>query len=115
MACNLGFEPTQSKEYFFISYNSVETNRVASIALELHSEGIPLWYDRGLELNENWENAITLKIQKCLGIIIFATKRLMQRDSSYVRREYSLAKFYNKPIFIVQLVNIVFEDVHPAL
>ena len=104
MSRNFGFEPTETQPYYFISYNSEDFARVGAIAREMHSRGIPMWYDRGLIAGEEWERQIAEKIRDCHEVIMFVTKNLLSRNDSYVVTEYDLAKrAYNKHIHIINL------------
>ena len=109
MSCYFGFDPIDSNDYYFISYNSSDAKRVGKIVREMYFLGIPLWYDRGLIPGEEWEKQIAEKIRNCSEVIIFITKKLMKRKDSYVRKEYSLAVYNNKPIHFVYLDNIRFD------
>ena len=52
MATNFGFTPLEQSEYYFVSYNTQDTARVAKITREMNRRGIPLWYDDGIEYGE---------------------------------------------------------------
>lgn len=115
MARDFGFAPTDKAPYYFISYNSQDAARVGAIAREMHTRGIPMWYDRGLIAGEEWEKQIALKIKNCREMVMFVTNKLMARENPYVRKEYSLAVKNHKKIYVVYLDSIDFEKVNIAL
>ena len=104
MSCYLGFQPSDSTKYFFISYNSEDYNRIGPIAKKLSECEISLWYDYGLEYGEKWEKQIAGKIKDATAIILFFTKGILLKENSYVRKEYLMAtKFFGKKVYVVML------------
>ena len=104
MAREFGFEPSTNPPYYFISYNSQDSARVAAVCREMNRRCVPMWYDRGLIAGEEWERQIAEKIRDCHEVIMFVTKNLLSRNDSYVVTEYDLAKrAYNKHIHIINL------------
>lgn len=111
MSTYLGFPPTQRPSYFFVSYNSDDSVLVASFVKSLYHNNVPLWYDYGIEYGEKWEEQITLKIKDCQAILLFFTKGIFLKEQSYVKREYDIAKFLNKKIYVVIVDKIEKEDI----
>lgn len=114
MATNLGFEPQNKKPYFFVSYNTEDAHRIAPIVTTLFTNGVPLWYDRGLMAgSEAWEQQIAEKIDCCEAVIMFITRGILRKaKNSFVHVEYQLAKvFSQKPVYVVLLDNIQMEEV----
>ena len=115
MSTYFGFTPSNQSGSYFISYNSEDAERVAPIALAMHQSGVPLWYDQGLVAGEQWEKQIAEHIASCKAVIMFVTKKLMQRERlSYVRLEYNLAtnSENNKKVYIALLDDIKDRDVN---
>ena len=115
MSTYFGFTPSNQSGSYFISYNSEDAERVAPIALAMHQSGVPLWYDQGLVAGEQWEKQIAEHIASCKAVIMFVTKKLMQRERlSYVRLEYNLAtnSENNKKVYIALLDDIEVRDVN---
>lgn len=111
MATDFGFEPTKNKFYYFISYNSEDNKRVGEIASQMMSQGIPVWYDKGIYPDDIWSETIAAKLDKCEKIIVFVTKNLVKKalgenTDSFVQKEYELAKRLNKSICFVFLDKI---------
>ena len=100
MARDLGFKPVDGDEYYFISYNSEDCNSVSDYALRMHNSGIPLWYDRGIEYGEQWEEIIGKKIAGCKALIFFFTVGMLQKDNSYAIKEYRIARRMDKDVYI---------------
>ena len=115
MAANFGFTPDERAGSYFISYNSEDADRVAPIVRELHNQGVPVWYDYGLVYGLLWEVQITQHISQCTSVILFATKKLFQRENgSYVRTEYDLAiKRFHKKVIIAMMDKIRAETIQP--
>lgn len=112
MSNYLGFKPTENANYYFVSYNSEDTERVGDIAAAMTSEGIDLWYDYGIEYGDKWETTITEKIQKSDAVLLFFTKGILQKETSYVQKEYKIADdFFEKKIYVIMLDKIAKLDV----
>lgn len=112
MAADFGFIPNEQPGSYFISYNSEDADRVAPIARQLHESGVPVWYDQGLIPGYEWEYQIAKQIEKCSCVILFATKKLFQRERSYVRTEYDIARGrHSKTVIVAMLDNIQSKDV----
>lgn len=76
MANYLGFNPTdRSEDYYFVSYSSENVEYVGNVSRKLHDEGIPLWYDYGIDYGKNWEATISAKIIHCTAVILFFHRR----------------------------------------
>lgn len=97
----LGFEPSCEKPYYFVSYNSEDDFRVSPIGKALVRRGISLWYDYGIPYDEKWEEIIAEKIYNCESVLLFYTKGIVEKDRSYVVREYRIARLYGKKIFVI--------------
>jgi len=69
----LGFQPTDRPDYFFVSYNSGDKERVSALAKQLSYANVPLWYDYGLEYGEEWEKQISGKIKDAQAVLLFFT------------------------------------------
>ena len=115
MAKNLGFEPTGSPFYFFLSYNGDETSRVGPLARALARFGVPIWYDDGIDLGKKWEEAISTRVQGCEAVLLIFSKGILSKDS-YVRIEYEMAKdYFGKRICPVFLDEIDAKSVPAAM
>jgi hypothetical protein len=112
MSCYLGFEPTDRPNYFFVSYNSEDVGRITPIAKSLFHAGVPLWYDFGLEYGEKWESQISGKIMNSQALLLFFTKGILEKQNSYVRKEYEMAtRFFDRKVFVVMMDKIENKDV----
>lgn len=112
MSCYLGFSPTDKPNYFFVSYNSEDIDRVGPIAQRVFRSNVPLWYDHGLEYGEKWELQITQRIKDCQAVILFFTKGILEKKNSYVRKEYEMAtKYFDRKVYVVMLDAIENKDV----
>ena len=112
MSCYLGFEPTDRPNYYFVSYNSEDIERISPIAKSVFHAGVPLWYDFGLEYGEKWETQISGEIMNSQAILLFFTKGILMKQNSYVRKEYEMAtKFFGRKVFVVMMDKIENKDV----
>lgn len=107
----LGFEPTKAEKYYFISYNSDDSERVTGLLSLLNEVGFPIWYDYGLEPgSDEWEAQLADRIGNCQAFVMLITKNLFLKKS-YVKIEYKLAKRFNKKIYSVILEPIDDDDI----
>lgn len=114
----LGFEPSLSKQFYFVSYNSEDTDRIAPILASAHSKGLPMWYDKGLRFDQStWEAQIADKIDNCTAVIMFITRGILEKsNSSFVHKEYRLAReFSDKPVCPVFLDRIENREIPIAM
>lgn len=121
MSCDFGFDPTNGDDYYFISYNSEDADRVGAICRALNDRGLPMWYDRGLENGESWRTGLSEKIIGCREAIFFITRGIFEkardRESGdvYTYTEFQKAEEYNKKRRIVWLDEVDHKDVPRSL
>lgn len=107
MSRNLGVHYTDKEPYYFLSYNSEDEKRVSEYAKALADLGVPLWYDMGIKIGTEWENEIAYKIDRCNAVIMFLSRNIFSKDTSYVHKEFELATEYSeKTVYIVMLDEI---------
>ena len=98
---NLGFQAVVDGEFYFVSYNSNDCDRIAPYAKQIDGMGIPLWYDKGLVYGERWEEEIGLRIAASRGFVLFFTEGILAKKESYVEKEFRIAKKQGIKIFIL--------------
>ena len=112
MSSYLGFQPTKSQDYYFVSYNNEDADRVGLITRRIAAAGVNLWYDHGIEYGDNWETVITERIQNAQAIVLFFTAGILQKSNSYVQKEYKIAtEFFGKKVYVVMLDYIKKDEV----
>lgn len=111
MANYLGFEPTETSPFYFISYDTLDKETVTKYVCEMNSRGLPLWYDHGIHMGSKWEQVIAQHVADCEAVILFFSKSIFTKADSYVRKEFNLATDYKKKIIVVHLEPIASEDV----
>jgi len=111
MARNLGIPYTDKQPYYFISYNSEDEARVAEYTGLLNAYNVPMWYDRGLKVGNLWEKEIAEKIGGCKAVIMFLSKGILEKESSYVHVEYSLAKELKKEIYVIMMDKVKINEI----
>ncbi len=100
MAKDLGVK-TSDSEFYFISYNSEDSWRVAEYAQKLVAKDINVWYDKSLKYGKKWAKRIGEKIHASKGIIIFFTQGIIEKeDDSFVIKEFEIAKNQDKDIYV---------------
>lgn len=109
----LGFNPTSKEDYYFISYNSDDSERLTGLLSLLNSSGVNLWYDYGLNYgDEKWRTQIGIKIENCQAMLLFVTKNMFSKPDTYVKTEYRIAKNKcKKKIYVIILESIDDSDV----
>ena len=111
MSNYLGFQPTTSSTYYFVSYNNEDADRISQLVCGIKDAGVPLWYDYGLEYGEEWARQINEKIANAQAVILFFTKGILRKDKSYVKKEYKIAKTLEKKIFVLFIDEVSKKDV----
>ena len=111
MSCDLGFKPASKSGYYFLSYNSEDYEYCGTIAKMLTHHNVPIWYDLGIEYGTDWESTISEKIKSSQALLLFFTKGILKKENSYVLREYKIAKFLEKKIYVVFLEKINKDDI----
>ena len=111
MSNYLGFMPTDSSEYYFVSYNNEDADRVGPVAAGMMRSGIPLWYDYGIEYGENWAAQINEKISGAKAMLLVFTQGVLEKDHSYVQKDYKIARLFRKKVIVLHLDKIHHEDV----
>ena len=106
MARDLGVKITEKDNFYFISYNSEDQERVSKYVKELDLLGFPMWYDKGLHVGNKWKKEIAERISKCDAVVMFITNGIFKKSESFVYKEYEFAGFYEKKVYIIYLDKI---------
>ena len=112
MARNLGVPCADNKPYYFVSYNSEDEKNVSGYARVLTDAGVPLWYDNGLKVGDEWEEEIASRIENCEAVIMFLSRNIFLKNKSYVQKEYIMAtERSKKKVYVMILDKIELPDV----
>lgn len=115
MSNYLGFDPCDNPNYFFVSYNNEDADRIGEIARRLHHGNVPLWYDHGIDYGEAWESKISEKIMNAQSVVLFFTKNILYKEHSYVYKEYVMANdYFDKKVYVVMMDEISNKEVPHA-
>ena len=107
MARYLGIDVVNEGKYYFISYNSEDADRVSEYMAALHSKGLPMWYDYGIEIGDKWSNTIAGKMSGSEAVIMFLSRQIFQKSESFVHKEWEMARdFFDKKIYVIILDDI---------
>ena len=112
MSSDFGFEPTSLQEFYFISYNTEDADRVSEICRLLNDEGMPLWYDYDEEFRNSpdYKSVIAERVDRCIAPIFFITKGIIEKakksgERPFTCTEYSFAQKLHKNDSIVVLLD----------
>ena len=111
MSNYLGFDPTDRPDYYFVSYNNEDADRVGALAGEMARIGIPLWYDYGIEYGRNWAAQINERLAGARAMILFFTKGILLKESSYVQKEFKIARLLGKKVIVLILDRVENADI----
>jgi len=69
-------EPDADEGYYFVSYSHKDYKKVFKDILAFQQNGLPIWYDRGLESGKSWINEVKKKISSyyCRGVIFYISE-----------------------------------------
>lgn len=110
MSAYLGFKPTDGDDYYFVSYNNEDADRVGAV-LQLICGSFPIWYDNGIEYGDKWEETISVRLVNCRSVILFLTKGIFLKSDSYVQKEFRMGRMMEKDFLIVFLDRITQKDI----
>jgi len=102
---------TQLRErgYAFISYASVDRERVEPIVQALAAAGINVWMDRNdLRAGSNWAAEIVQSLRGCSALLVACSPAAF--ESRNVRQEIQVAGKYNRPYIPLILEPAKFPD-----
>ena len=88
-------------EYYFVSYSHLDYREVYSDIFDLQLYGLPIWYDRGIAVGENWKDTAYKYMVPfaCKGVIFYISKNAIMSDS--IKEEIEFAKKYKKQILVI--------------
>ncbi len=113
MSTDFGVGVVNEGKYYFISYKTEDSKRVARYVRNMVSRGMPIWYDNGILVGDLWEKVIFEKIQDCEAVILFLSANVFKNGKTYVYKEWEKAISYGKKIYPVLLEEIENNDIHP--
>lgn len=113
MSGYLGVEVVKEGKYYFISYNTEDMSEVSKYVNVLASKGLPIWYDYGIQVGNQWEETIAEKIIGSEAVILFISRNIFLKDKSFVHKEYRVAVRRKKKLFVVLLDEINEDEIPP--
>ena len=111
MATYMGFEPTEKAPYYFISYSKEDSARVAEYCQRMRKDGLPLWYDYGIEHGEDWNRIIAEHINFSEAVLLFMSKTPFGKEEPFIQKEFNVARMRNKPIHVIYIDPISISDI----
>ncbi len=86
----------RSAPYIFVSYASVDRERVLPIVAALERAGVPVWIDReGIGGGENYASEINAAIERCAALVLMCSEHSL--TSRNVKQELALAWEHERP------------------
>ena len=113
MSGYLGVDVVNEGKYYFISYNTEDMSEVSKYVNVLASKGLPIWYDYGIQVGNDWEETIAEKIIGSEAVILFLSRNIFSKEKSFVHKEYRVSVRRKKKIFVVLLDNIAEDEIPP--
>jgi len=92
---------TGDQPYSFVSYAHADSEIVFPIIKELHSRGVLMWYDNGIESGHEWSQVLGDRILNCDKLLLFISPDSIQ--SHHVRQEINFANSKRKQILPVYI------------
>ena len=96
------------ERFLFVSYAHANTETVDVEMAWLQERGFKLWYDDGIHVGSNWRQSLAQAITGADGVIFFADEQSVVSPNCV--REINFALDEGKPIFVVQLDEVIFPD-----
>ncbi|MBN1412538.1 MAG: toll/interleukin-1 receptor domain-containing protein, partial [Spirochaetales bacterium] len=93
---------TGDKPYLYISYSHKDMEKVYAIISRLYMSGFHIWYDEGLERDQNREKTLGEAIRNCGQFIVFVTPDSIK--STNVKNEITLAIMEERNVVPVYLM-----------
>ncbi len=88
--------PDPAAPYVFVSYASVDRERVMPIVVALRGAGVPVWLDQqGIGGGENYAAEINAAIQRCAAFVLMCSAASL--GSRNVKQEIALGWEYERP------------------
>lgn len=95
--------------YVFISYSTKEKDKAEAMQKLLNDEGITTWMaPYNIPVGKQYPEVINKAIKDCSCVVLMLSNAA--QNSTWVSKEIERAINYNKPLFPVQLENVVLND-----
>lgn len=91
-------------EYIFISYSHKDADTVFEELKKFKKEKYNIWYDQGIDVGVDWDDAVAEALENCTLFVCFISKRSLA--SNNVINEIKFADDENKDIILIYLDDI---------
>ena len=88
-------------QYIFISYSHKDADEVFSELKKFKKEKYNIWYDQGIDVGIDWDDAIAEALENCSLFVCFISKNSLGSDN--VINEIKFADDENKDIVLIYL------------
>ncbi|HEY3415599.1 MAG TPA: TIR domain-containing protein, partial [Armatimonadota bacterium] len=95
---------TREQPYIFVSYAHADSEAVFADLATLHADGLPLWYDEGIEAGSSWSEAVAGALAEAAGVLVFLSEAAVR--SPHVRNEITFALDRRKPLLVIYLEDV---------
>lgn len=95
-----------TKDYIFVSYAHVDSERVFNIINILHRHGLRMWADKGIETSTNWHKSIMHALNHSSAFLCFLSHGVEMRSVIVDEINIALEKQNTDPNYKIVFVNI---------
>lgn len=95
-------EPDADDGYYFVSYSHKDYKKVFKDIIAFQQNGLPIWYDRGLESGKSWINEVKKKISSyyCRGVIFYVSENYLSSESCMIELAHWLELTQKSALFV---------------
>ena len=95
-------EPDADDGYYFVSYSHKDYKKVFKDIIAFQQNGLPIWYDRGLESGKSWINEVKKKISSyyCRGVIFYISENYLASESCMIELVHWLELTKKSALFV---------------
>ena len=95
-------EPDADDGYYFVSYSHKDYKKVFKDIIAFQQNGLPIWYDRGLESGKSWINEVKKKISSyyCRGVIFYISENYLASESCMIELAHWLDLSTKSALFV---------------
>ena len=93
-----------AEPYVFVSYSHKDSEKVFAILQRLQSEGLRIWYDKGIEWGSEWPDYIAEHIHNCRCFMTFHS--INSKNSRNCKQEIYFAVKHEKDILSIYLEEV---------
>lgn len=86
-------------KFLFVSYSHKDADVVYPLIQEMADQGLPIWYDEGLEPGSGWDDNVAIHIERCELVIAMISHKYLSSDNC--KDELNYARDIGKKTILV--------------